>query len=168
MDAENVLGLLDGVQSRGSGKWMACCPAHDDRSPSLSIKEGERGLLIRCWAGCDLRQIAQALGLRVSDFFFDNNAEPEQRRVQQQRRAQQRAESGRLKAETAVYTGMSCDLAREAEHLVLKLAELDRPTLSDGEQDRLLNGVIADAHTVLRSEMGEEAYVEWTHKLGRR
>ena len=35
---------------------MACCPVHDDRSPSLSISAGKDGkVLVRCHAGCDQR-----------------------------------------------------------------------------------------------------------------
>ena len=46
-----ILDRLEGVRKFGSG-WIAKCPAHKDRSPSLSIKEGERGVMLRCFAGC--------------------------------------------------------------------------------------------------------------------
>ena len=45
------LDRLEGVRGR-DGKFMARCPAHDDRGPSLSIGEGDRGsVLIHCFAG---------------------------------------------------------------------------------------------------------------------
>lgn len=50
------------------GKWfgrygMACCPAHEDRSPSLSLTDGDDGrLLLKCHAGCDFRAVEAALG----------------------------------------------------------------------------------------------------------
>ena len=48
----------------GSG-WMARCPAHDDREPSLSVREGEDGrVLVRCHAGCDQRRVIEALRSR--------------------------------------------------------------------------------------------------------
>ena len=44
-------------ESRG-GKWsgtkgMACCPAHDDRTPSLGVSLGRQAILFHCFAGCD-------------------------------------------------------------------------------------------------------------------
>lgn len=41
--------------------WKACCPAHEDKDPSLFLADGEDGLALRCYAGCDYRSIAQAL-----------------------------------------------------------------------------------------------------------
>ena len=58
-----VLDRLDGVKRAGSG-YMARCPAHDDRNPSLSVKLGESGrVLLKCHAGCDYAAIAAALDL---------------------------------------------------------------------------------------------------------
>ena len=68
MTAVDIARRLD---ARQSGKqWLAKCPAHADRSPSLSICEGRNGgTLVRCFAGCELAAIARALGLNMSDFF---------------------------------------------------------------------------------------------------
>ena len=71
MTVEAFLGMLEGVKKTGQG-WTARCPAHEDRHPSLAICEGERGLLVKCWAGCDLGGICEALGVRVSDLFSDS------------------------------------------------------------------------------------------------
>ena len=46
MTAATILDRLDGVRPTGDGRWIARCPAHDDRSPSLSIREAERRLNI--------------------------------------------------------------------------------------------------------------------------
>jgi putative DNA primase/helicase len=44
---------------------MACCPAHDDREPSLSIIDGNGGkVLVRCHAGCDQPDVIGALRSR--------------------------------------------------------------------------------------------------------
>ncbi len=49
---------------------MACCPAHDDDNPSLSVREGCDGkILLKCFTGCPLDAICAALGLEVSDLF---------------------------------------------------------------------------------------------------
>lgn len=50
--------------------WSACCPAHDDRRPSLAITEGRDGrTLLYCWTGCPLESIVAAIGLSTSDLF---------------------------------------------------------------------------------------------------
>lgn len=58
-------------QARPSGHgWIARCPAHADRRPSLSIREGRDGrVLMRCHAGCETQAIVDTLGLRVHDLF---------------------------------------------------------------------------------------------------
>lgn len=48
------------------GHWFgkygtACCPAHDDQNPSLSIQDGEHEIIVRCHAGCDWRDIKTEL-----------------------------------------------------------------------------------------------------------
>ena len=57
--AEALVRAL-GAKRGGSG-WMALCPAHDDRNPSLSLSDGENGLLWYCHAGCSQDAVAAAL-----------------------------------------------------------------------------------------------------------
>ena len=64
-----LLDRLDRVQGN-DGKWMARCPAHDDRGPSLSIGEGDKGsALVHCFAGCSAQAVMNAVGLELSDLF---------------------------------------------------------------------------------------------------
>lgn len=56
--ARDLTSALGGVWHGGYG--MAKCPAHDDRSPSLSIRDGDR-LLVRCHAGCEQADVIAAL-----------------------------------------------------------------------------------------------------------
>jgi hypothetical protein len=57
------------AQKSGSG-YSTCCPAHDDKNPSLSISEGSDGkILLKCFAGCSTEAICSSLGLTVSDLF---------------------------------------------------------------------------------------------------
>lgn len=66
-----ILARLNGVRRCGSG-WSARCPAHDDRSPSLSIGIGASGrILIYCHAGCTYAEIMQALGATTNDLHVD-------------------------------------------------------------------------------------------------
>lgn len=53
---------------RHSGGWIAPCPAHNDRDPSLTIRDGRNGILLHCWSGCTFGSIVDALKrLGVSD-----------------------------------------------------------------------------------------------------
>ena len=66
----NLLNRLDSVKDNGRGKWLAKCPAHQDKRPSLSIREAESGaVLVKCWTGCTVAEIAGAVGLDVSELF---------------------------------------------------------------------------------------------------
>jgi len=63
-------GLKD-VRRQGDG-YIARCPAHDDRTPSLSISKGEDGrILLHCWAGCATAAVLAALNLTWADLFTE-------------------------------------------------------------------------------------------------
>jgi putative DNA primase/helicase len=63
MTAAEIAAALGGAQRRG--EWWTCrCPAHNDRSPSLSIRDGDRSLVVKCWAGCDPRDVLAELRRR--------------------------------------------------------------------------------------------------------
>jgi hypothetical protein len=61
MTAETIAKALGG--HRAGATWMARCPVHDDRAPSLSISSsGKDGkVLVRCHAGCEQRDVITAL-----------------------------------------------------------------------------------------------------------
>lgn len=66
---ELLLARLDGVRKSGSA-WIAKCPAHDDRSPSLSIGIGNDGrILLHCHALCAAADVLAAIGLQLADLF---------------------------------------------------------------------------------------------------
>jgi hypothetical protein len=70
MQTQNLAQRLNARRVRQG--WLGRCPAHDDRSPSLSIREGRDGRsLVRCFAGCEPSAIVQALGLELRDLFAD-------------------------------------------------------------------------------------------------
>ena len=74
-----ILSRLDRVK-RVSGGYMARCPVHDDKNPSLSITEGDDGrVLLKCFAGCSTEEIVKALGLTMSDLFPPGSKPQKQR-----------------------------------------------------------------------------------------
>lgn len=65
-----LLPRLDRVRETGPGRWLARCPAHDDRTPSLSVRETSDGtLLLHCWAGCPAVEVVAATNLKLRDLF---------------------------------------------------------------------------------------------------
>ncbi len=70
---EQVLGKLDQVKRSGRGS-TAQCPAHEDQENSLSLREGDNGIvLIKCFAGCNVNAIVETLGLTMPDLFLLND-----------------------------------------------------------------------------------------------
>jgi len=68
--ARKIVEALGGSWSRSKG--MCCCPAHPDRTPSLSITLGKRAILVHCFAGCTNEAVIQAMariGVRIADLF---------------------------------------------------------------------------------------------------
>lgn len=73
MTIEDFLSQLQGVVETGAGKWSACCPAHDDSNPSMSVTVGDNGgILVHCHAGCSPESIVGAMGLKMSDLMKDS------------------------------------------------------------------------------------------------
>ena len=69
MTADELAARLEARQVGGGGRWLARCPAHEDRSPSLSMAGDEGRVLLRCHAGCDVAAIVGVLGLELADLF---------------------------------------------------------------------------------------------------
>jgi hypothetical protein len=69
--AQRLLDRLGGkIKQTSPSRWICRCPAHEDRCPSLSIRELEDGrLLIHCFAGCGAADIVSAVGLTLADLF---------------------------------------------------------------------------------------------------
>jgi hypothetical protein len=81
--ASTLLDRLELVRETGPGRWIARCPSHEDRSPSLSIRETDDGtVLIHDFGGCHALDIVQAVGLELSDLFPNkNHRAPSKRRI---------------------------------------------------------------------------------------
>src|SRR5919107_2125520 len=74
---ERVLARLDGVE-KGNGYYKARCPAHPDHNPSLSVKEvekdGQKTVLVKCWAGCDTAVVLEKLDLEWRDLYSNKGS----------------------------------------------------------------------------------------------
>ena len=65
-----LLHALDGVRQTASDRYVAACPAHVDRSPSLSIRDCDDGrVLVHCFAGCLVEDVVAAVGMTMSDLM---------------------------------------------------------------------------------------------------
>ncbi len=72
---DTLLVRLVNVRRCGRG-WIALCPAHKDRSASLSVTEADgRKLLVHCFAGCSAADIVAAVGLTLGDLFPERIAD---------------------------------------------------------------------------------------------
>jgi hypothetical protein len=144
---DDLLPRLDGVKPRGA-RWSARCPAHHDRSPSLQVSEGDKGLLLKCWAGCSLQQICTALGISTKELFFDAlDADPHKRRAA----AQQRDRQQHRREQQADQQGTLIDVLREADYFIRSRRNLDISGWSDQKLGDELNA-LADAYTLLERE----------------
>ncbi len=84
MTAGALLDRLDGVRKTGRDRWVARCPAHEDRRASLSIRELCDGrVLLHDFAGCDVVTVLQTIGLDLSALFPEKplgDRQPRERR----------------------------------------------------------------------------------------
>lgn len=126
-----VLARLDRVRRAGAG-WSARCPAHEDRTASLSVAVGADGrILIHDFAGCSVGDVLSAIGLSVADLFPRRlaDATPEARSELRELvlRAELRAAASVLDHEASIVLIAAGDLARgrvlpDADHARLVLA----------------------------------------------
>ena len=82
MDLRQLLGMLDGVSGpNSSGEYTAKCPAHQDRTASLSVtqkesgKDGKQRIYLCCHAGCPGAEILGALGITAKDLIVNPDAD---------------------------------------------------------------------------------------------
>jgi hypothetical protein len=72
MGVTDLLSRLQGLRQTAPGRFVARCPAHEDRTPSLAVRELPDGrLLVHCFGGCEVGDVLAAVGLRMADLFPD-------------------------------------------------------------------------------------------------
>jgi hypothetical protein len=118
----SLLAEMLRARRAGSGRWMAKCPAHDDSSASLSIREGREGrVLMHCFAGCALTTILETVGLRMADLFAGPQPSPEQVRNAARERERREAEHKAMRFERIRLTDHYRHLWRVTDALGAKL-----------------------------------------------
>lgn len=68
------LSRLQKVRKTGKDSWLACCPAHGDKNPSMTVSEGSDGrVLAHCFShGCGIDDIVASVGMEVKDLMPEN------------------------------------------------------------------------------------------------
>lgn len=75
MPIDTLLSRLDKPRQTGPGRYIARCPAHADKSPSLSIRELDDGrVLVHCFTGCPVSDVLSAVGLEFADLYPERPA----------------------------------------------------------------------------------------------
>ena len=70
MTLEEFASRLKGAKLASGGnyrKYRACCPAHDDKSPSFAVWEKDGWLHVKCQAGCSESSVLASMGLSTED-----------------------------------------------------------------------------------------------------
>jgi hypothetical protein len=128
---EKLTTRLEGVKRTGPGRFVAICPAHDDKNPSLVVTEKDGKPLFHCFAGCPPAEVLAAVGLTFADLY------PERPTYTKGRRA----------AQFNPYDVLKC-LTREAGIVTLAAAQVSTGhplTTADAERVRLAHDRLRDA-----------------------
>ncbi|TKB74206.1 MAG: hypothetical protein E8D46_10170 [Nitrospira sp.] len=139
MTLGEFIAKLDGVRATPRG-ILALCPSHPDRRQSLSVNEGERGLLVKCWAGCTTAEIVAAMELRLCDLFYDAGL-PRQSRPRPL--AHPRRDRNRIAFQLRFHGDK---LFLRAQAVLDAAKDLDIATWTEGQLNQAL-GAVAKAYT---------------------
>jgi len=74
MDLQEMLSKFEKMKKQNNGGYLVTCPVHGDKNPSLSIGMNEGGdrVLMHCHAGCNNKDILQAINLTEKDLYVEN------------------------------------------------------------------------------------------------
>ena len=73
MKLNEIIMNFSNAKRLKSNSYQVKCPCHNDRVASLTITEENDKILMKCHAGCDTRDILNAIGLKMADLY--NNDE---------------------------------------------------------------------------------------------
>ena len=73
LTAHDIASRLPQAKRNANGSYLVCCPAHKDNRPSLSIADGDKGVVLYCHAGCSFEEIRAALNVDTSDLMHPSD-----------------------------------------------------------------------------------------------
>lgn len=135
-----LLSRLKGVKQYGDG-FMAVCPAHQDKSPSLSLSQAEDGrALLNCFAGCKPRDVLGAVGLEMRNLFPENMSQGQRREFRRIKLEDDRdserliieiakaeAEAGPLSEKSTARLALAHELVDELDRQLVELGSVATP-----------------------------------------
>jgi len=77
----DVLNKLQKVKKLGGNEFQACCPAHEDKKPSLTLKQEGDHILLHCQAGCSTEDIVKTLDMSMADLFIEVSPKQEPAKI---------------------------------------------------------------------------------------
>lgn len=110
----DLLSRLDGLKQHSESHGMAQCPAHDDKSASLSWRDTGDRWLLNCFRGCSALDICNALGVEFRLLFHDSRIKASYLYHGKQR-ANPRDALRSLAEEAVVVWIIACDLQDDGE-----------------------------------------------------
>ena len=71
MSIETILNALDKVKRKSAGKWVALCPCHAEKTPSLAVTENsDRSVMMHCFGcGANGMAVVESLGIDINELF---------------------------------------------------------------------------------------------------
>lgn len=145
---DRILSSLANVKGPdGIGNYYATCPAHESKSrrkDNLTVRQGDRLVILHCFAGCRAEEILKAIGMQLSDLYPPrdrNQPRPTRRRKLRRWTIDEREAAADVIATTAVLWGIRrivCARSpQEAEYL-------SRATTFDRARDLITDLLVAD------------------------
>ncbi len=137
-----VLSRVDGVRKSGKGHTFKC-PAHDDKSASVSAGIGNSGaVILHCFAGCSTADVLAAIGLQLADLYPERIA-PQTPEARQERREFAQMANWRAALNVLSFEAL---LIESASHYLIHTGPL---TQQDHERLILASQRVTDAKAVL-------------------
>ena len=115
MSLHILLARLQGVKRTGHGRYIARCPSHTDKTPSLAIRDLDDGrTLVHCFAGCTVEEVLVAVGLEFDALFPQKPATDH--RVKAERRPFLPTDVFEIaRSELAIVAVIACDMHKECQ-----------------------------------------------------
>ena len=139
---DKFLPTLSNVKRTGPITWIACCPAHEDRHPSLNVKVRDDGaILVICRVGCAVGDVVGAVGLEVGDLFPQAERRPGAGNAPERRPWLPRDVFEIARREVGVAAVIACDVhagktVSDADHARLLQAASTLDRIAEASYDR--------------------------------